>query len=166
MAGTIYELTGDWLRFYDLADDEEMDEESWFGMMEAIEGEIEDKAENTAKLIKQLNAEADAMKSEADRLRDRAKARANKAEWLKKALESSMLATGKTKFKTNLFSFGIQKNPPSLKVNEDLDIDAVPVEYLVYKAPELNKKALMEAIKNGSEFDFCHVEQSEGLRIR
>ncbi len=162
----IYELTGEWLSLYAMADDDSIDEQTWFDTMEALEGEIEIKAENTAKVIKQLTADADGIKAEADRLAKRAKALDNRAEWLKKNLQASMEATGKTKFKTDLFSFGIQKNPASLKVDEGFNVNDAPAEYIKFAEPQLDKQALTKAIKEGAEFSFCHLEQSESLRIR
>lgn len=163
---SIYELTGEWLSVYDLANDPEMDEESWFGMMEAISDDIEHKAENTAKIITMLKGEAEPIKAEAERLSKRAKALENRAEALKRNLEKSMIATGKTKFKTELFSFGIQKNPATVELNEGFSIDDVPAEFLKFEAPKLMKKELLQAINNGEEFEFCHKAQSESLRIR
>lgn len=162
----IYELTGDWLSLYAMADEDGIDEQTWFDTMEAIEGEIEVKAENTAKVIKQLTADASAIKAEADRLSKRAKALENRADWLKKNLKNSMEATGKTKFKTDLFSFGIQKNPASLVVNEGFLIADAPAEYIKWGEPQLDKSALKKAIEAGESFEFCHLEQSNSLRIR
>lgn len=79
------ELTAQWLEVYEMADDEEMDEESWFAMMEAIEGDIEQKAENTAKIMKNWDSEAEGLEKEADRLMKRAKALRNKTSWCKPA---------------------------------------------------------------------------------
>jgi hypothetical protein len=163
---TIYNITGDWLRLYDMADDPDIDADVWFDTMEAIEGEIEEKADATAALIAQLKAESDAIKAEADRLAARAKSRANKAEWLKKGLEKSMLATGKTKFKTERFSFGIQKNAPSLKFADNFDINSLPAEFIKFADPEVDKTALKDALKAGGKFEGCYLEQGEGLRIR
>lgn len=162
----IYDLTAEWKQIYDMADDPEMDDESWFGMMDAIESDIETKAENTAKIIKMLEGRREAKKAEAKRIKASADVDDHAIERLKKNLEKAMIETGKTKFKTNLFSFGIQKNPASLKLAEDLDFDEIPAEYIVFGAPSIDKNAVKEAIKNGEEFEWAHMEQSEGLRIR
>lgn len=162
----IYEITGDWLKLYDMADDPDMDADVWFDTMEAIEGELEVKAENYARLIKQLEADAEGIKKEADRLAARQKTLKNKADWLKKNLEASMQATGKTKFETEHFKFGIQKNPASLKFDEEFAVSNLPLEYLKIVEPEVNKAALKEAIKNGQTFDHVQLVQSESLRIR
>ena len=76
-----------------------------------------------------------------------------------------MEITGKTRFKTGLFSFGIQKNAPSVVI--DTDINNLPPEFLKFREPEVNKTKLKEAIMNGEDLEgFAHLEQSESLRIR
>ena len=59
---SIYELTGDWLRAYDLIDAEEFDEDVLIETLEQIEEDIEDKADSYAKLMKNLAAEAEGLK--------------------------------------------------------------------------------------------------------
>lgn len=49
--------------------------------LEAIQGEFSDKADNIACLIKELKADAEAIKEEADKLSQRAKAKKSKADW-------------------------------------------------------------------------------------
>lgn len=44
-----------------------------------------------------------------------------------------MQLTGKTKFKTELFSFGIQKNPPAVVIDNEEDI---PKEYYIPQDPK------------------------------
>ena len=74
-----------------------------------------------------------------------------------------MIATGKTKFKTSLFSFGIQKNPPSVVIDDD---QAVPFDYLVVQDPKPDKKRMLAELKAGKELPFARLKQTESLRIR
>jgi hypothetical protein len=84
---------------------------------------------------------------------------------MKAALQGAMEITGKTRFKTELFTFGIQKNTPSLVL--DTDINNLPPEFLRFRDPEVNKTKLKEAILNGEDLEgFAHLEQSQSLRIR
>jgi len=77
-------------------------------------------------------------------------------------LQSSMLVLDKRKFKTDLFSFNIQKNAPSLKI---LDESKIPEDY--YKIEKkLNKNDLKEAVKKGLFEDAAKLVQTESLRIR
>jgi hypothetical protein len=77
-----------------------------------------------------------------------------------------MELTGKTKFKTDLFSFGIQKNAPSVVIDA-VDIRDIPEDYLKFKEPEVDKTAIKNAINAGVDFEgLAHLEVSQSLRIR
>ena len=166
---TLYELTDDYLRLLDMADDPDIDEQTFIDTLEAIDGEIEDKADNYAKLIKELENEALKCDREAKRLSERKTAYENKVNRMKRSLEQAMIATGKTKFKTDFFSFGIQKNAPSVVLDFDEKdaeaIDALPDMFVNVKKT-VNKTAIKEAINAGLEFDFAHLASSESIRIR
>ena len=163
---TLYELTAEYMALVDMADDPDVDEQVWQDTMEGISGEIEIKADGYAKVIREIESQSVGLKAEIDRLSARKKAIDNSVVRIKKALEEAMKATGKVKFKTDLFSFNIQKNPASLKLAEDIDINALPAEYVKFADPEVDKAKVKEALKNGVEFSWAHLEQSEGLRIK
>lgn len=163
---TLFELTDDLLKLYDMASDPEIDETTLKDTIEAVDGEIEVKADGYAKVIRQMEGDIASIKAEMDRMDSRKKVLENSKDRIKKALEEAMKATGKTKFKTDLFSFGIQKNPPSLKLVDDLDVMSVPPEYIIWQEPTIDKKKVKEAIKAGEEFEWAHMESTEGLRIR
>lgn len=163
---TLFELTEDLMRLYDMASEPDWDEEALQDTIEGVEGEIEIKADGYAKVMRQMDGDIASLKAEIARLSDRKKSMENSKERIKKSLEAAMTATGKTKFKTELFNFSIQKNPPSLKLADDLDISNVPAEFIVFSEPTIDKTKVKDAIKEGAEFEWAHMEQSEGLRIR
>lgn len=160
---TLYELTEAYQELLSMALDPETDPEALADTMEAIDGEFEVKADGYAKVMKALDADAKAIREEEKRLASRRQGIERNIDRMKTALESSMRATGKTKFKTTLFSFGIQKNPPSLKI--DLP-DRVPEEFLIPQEPKVDTASIKKELKEGVVYDWCHLEQSESLRIR
>ena len=161
----IYELTQDYLIISEMMENPELDPEFLADTMEAVEGALEIKAENYAKVMKNLEGDVAALKAEETRLSEKRKAIENNIKNMKVALQSMMTITGKTKFKTDLFSFGIQKNAPSVVI--DTDINNLPTEFLKFREPEVDKTKLKEALKNGEDLEgFAHLEQSESLRIR
>ena len=162
----IFELTEQWQVLREMASDPDVDPQIWADTMEGLEGELEYKADGYAKVMADMDAEADGLDKQIKRLQERKKTLETHKDALKKNLEMMMRATGKTKFKTELFSFGIQKNPASLKINDGITYNDVPAEYLKFIDPDIDKAKVKEAIKNGQEFDWCHMEQTEGLRIR
>lgn len=154
----LYELTEMYLNLKDM-DIEEGDLNS---ALENIDDEIETKADNIAKVLRDFDGDIEALKSEEERLAKKRKAIENRQKQLKEYLQNAMLVLDKRKFKTDLFSFNIQKNAPSLKI---LDESKIPEDY--YKIErKLNKNDLKEAVKSGLFEDAAELVQTESLRIR
>ena len=162
---TIYELSGDYLRLLEMAEDPEMDPVVFADTLEGLEGEIEIKAEGYAKVIKELDKDGAGLDNEIKRLQAKKTTIANSIDRMKKALEQSMIITGKTKFKTDLFSFGIQKNPPSVELDEE-HLELIPIEYLIPQDPKPDKKRMLQELKEGKELSFAKLKHTESLRIR
>lgn len=116
-----------------------------------------------AKLIRNLESDVSAYKEEEDRLKTKRQAAENKVKWLKTYLEDNMKLTGKTKFKSGMFNFSIQKNPVSVNI---LDERIIPEEFLIPQLPKIDKTALKDVLKNGVEVPGAELKQTEGLRIR
>ena len=106
----LYELKENYKQIASMLYEEEIDEQCILDTLESIEGEIEEKADNYAVIIKELLGDAEICKQEKLRLEARQKSFENRAKLLKDKLQEVMIETGKTKFKTSKFSFGIQKN--------------------------------------------------------
>lgn len=161
---TLFELVGDFLRLYEMADDPDTDPQAFFDTMEGIEGAIEDKADGYACVIAKLNGEAKAIKEQEERLYNRRMAIENNVKRMKENLQDAMELTGKVKFRTTLFNYWVQNNPVSVVLDTD-DIDSVPSIY-VKTVKDFDKTAIKDAIKNGEDIGFAHLEQTRGLRIR
>ena len=163
---TLYELTEDYMNLLELAEDPDIDEQAFTDTLEGIEGALEDKAEGYAKVIRTLEGDAAACDAESKRLRNKKQTIENNIRRMKAALQYSMQATGKTKFKTALFSFGIQKNPAAVVIDEGY-IENIPDRFLIPQDPQIDKKAIKEALKAGEDLEgIAHLEQTESLRIR
>ena len=163
---TLYELTEDYTNLLALAEDPDIDEQAFMDTLDGIEGAIEVKADNYARVMRQLEADAAACDAESKRLKNKAKTINNNIGRMKQALQFAMQATGKTKFKTALFSFYIQKNSASVVMDEQY-IENIPERFLIRKDPEINRKAIKEAINNGEDIGgIAHLEQTESLRIK
>lgn len=141
----------------------DLDPEVMKDTLDSINDAIENKAENIAKLIRNLESDVSAYKEEEDRLKTKRQATENKVKWLKTYLEDNMKLTGKTKFKSGTFNFSIQKNPASVNI---LDERIIPEEFLIPQLPKIDKTALKDVLKNGVEVPGAELKQTEGLRIR
>ena len=159
----LYQLTQNYDAVLNMLYDEDTDEQMILDTLEAIEGEIEEKADGYAKIIKELESKKNARKEEAKRLTESAKAFENRVNILKQNLYNSMKQTGKTKFTTDLFTFNIAKNGGK----QTLTIDGeVPTEY-TKTIIENDTEKIRQALEEGQELNFAHLEpRGESLRIK
>lgn len=160
---TLYELTDNYRNLLEMAQNPDIDEQAIKDTLEAIQGDIKEKADGYAKVIKELDGETDKLSAEIKRLTDRKNTIQNNIAYMKQSLKEAMTATGYLKFRTDLFSFNIQKNPPALVVDDE---KAIPQEYLIPQEPKVDKKAIIDFLKGGNDVPYAHIEQSEGVRIR
>ena len=159
----LYQLKENWRQVADMLYEEEIDEQCVLDTLESIEGEIENKADGYAMIIKNLLAGAEAKEIEAKKMIEKANAEKNRAKLLKQNLYEIMKETGKTKFKTDLFSFSIQKNGGLAPLWVDEDIAKIPDKYLK-KEPD-NKK--IRELLETQEVSWAKLEErGESLRIR
>lgn len=163
---TMYELTADYLEVLDLANDPDIPPEVVADTLEGIGGEIEVKAENTAKILKELEASVAASKAEEKRLAERRKQLETNIQKIKERLFEMMKTTGKVKFKTNLFSFSIQKNGGKLPVVLDVKDTSELPDDLVKITETADLEAIRELLDAG-DTRFAHYgERGESLRIK
>jgi len=160
---TLYELTGQFLSLMEMAEDGDVSPDVMADTIESLEMEIEEKADGYAKIIKALEAEAKGLKGEIGRLKEKEEVVNAKVDRLKRSLESAMLATGKKKFKTLLFSFSIQKNNPSVYL---MDEKKVPKKYRIPVPDKVDKKAILAYLEERGDTEWAFIKQSESLRIR
>ena len=159
---TLYELTEEYRQLLDMMEDDSVDPEVLRDTLEGVDGELEIKAENCAKVMTELGGKIDLIDREMERLKQKKDVLNNNIKWIKQQIEKSMIDTGKRKFKTDLFSFGIQKNPPAVVIDQE---DQIPEEYWIAQEPKLDRTAIKQWLKE-NEADWAHLTQTESLRIR
>ncbi|MDP4087361.1 MAG: siphovirus Gp157 family protein [Bacillota bacterium] len=157
----LYEMSQTRAQLLAMADS--MDTEVFIDTLAAIDEELEDKVENTAKFIRCLESDAEAIKAEEKRLADKRKALENKVSSIKEYLQHEMEFAGLDKVKRPTLTVSIQLNPPSVTV---LDESLIPDTYMIPVAPKLDKKSILKALKDGEEVPGCDIEQSKSLRIK
>lgn len=158
----LYELTGQYLELEEMAVNGEIDEQTFVDTMESITEDIKSKADGYARVIRNLEANVEAYKNEEERLYSKRKTLENNIKRMKSNLQYCMCVTGEKKFKTELFSFNVKKNPKKLVVDK---IEAVPEEFLIIQEPKVDTKALKEFVAD-NEVSYAHLEQGESLVIR
>ena len=162
----LYELTEQWDTVFNMMEDGETDDQVIFDTLESIEGEIEDKADNYGKMIRNLQASVDVLKAEEERLYQRRKSTENHIQRLKDTLQANLEFIGKTKFKTDLFSFSVAKNGGKQPLSITDNLDEIPGKYLIPQPPKVNNDAVRELLKEKT-VDWAHLEPyGRNLNIR
>lgn len=163
---SLYELTEEYAALQEMMYDPEVDELTLRDTLEAVWGEIEDKADGYAKIIIGMKSDIEILREEEKRLEARRRHLEARSQYLKDTLEANMRAVGKTKFKTPLFSFNIQKNGGLQPLVIDGLIDDIPGKYLVPQPPVVNNDAVRKLLSE-KQVDWAHLEpRGESLRIR
>lgn len=143
----LYELAQNYLNLQELLENEEIGEEIIEAALKKVKGSIEEKAENYAMIIKNLEAQAEICEKEERRLANKKVVLRNKAKKLKDNLQECMLDMDKPKIKGKLFSFIIQKNAPSVSI---LDENLIPEEFIKTERIVV-KQDILNALKKGKE---------------
>lgn len=159
MSLTLYELTDNYQKLLEMAD--EADPQAFEDTLEALQDEINHKAENLAKVIRTYEAEVKALEEEKKRLESRISARKNKVQRLKDYLKDNLEKAGMQKAKGKTFTVWVQD---SEKVHVS-DESAIPEQYFVMKR-QLSKTAIKEAIENGQQVAGAEIVKNKSIRIR
>ncbi|BAH07965.1 siphovirus Gp157 family protein [Clostridium kluyveri] len=159
----LYEISERYKNIQVLLDNPELPNEEIKKALDNIGEEFDTKAENVAKVISSMNSDADGIKKEIERLQERKRVVENRVKGLKTYIYEQMQSTGKKKIKGILFTLAIQKNAPSVNV---INEDVVPEQYKVPQPYKLDKKAILEALKQDIKIDGVEIKQGTSLRIR
>ena len=160
----LYDIDQEILDCVDLETGEILDSEK----LDALQMEREKKLEGVALWVKDLKAEAEAVKAEADKLTARKKALDNKIDsiktWLLAALNGEKLKTPRC----NVYQTHSQK---VVIDDEKALIDmfmgsSFGEKFLRMKEPEIDKNALKDSMKQGCEYEFAHLEATESVVIK
>lgn len=157
----LYELAQNYAQLLEMADD--MESDALVDTLEALQGEIEEKAENIAKLVKNLEADAKIIKEEEQRLTERRRAIEAKVERLKTYLQEQLEVAGLQKVKRPTITVAIQANPPSVEISDE---KLIPSEFMIPQPAKIDKKAILERLKNGEIIPGCSLKQVKGVRIK
>lgn len=157
---TIYEIDNEIMNCIDMETGEVIDTEK----LNELQMERDAKIENVALWIKELKAEAEAIKNEKQALSERQRVAENKAEslknWLAYALNGEKFKTAKcsVSFRTTESVEVTEEGLESLMNGHD--------ELLTYKAPEPNKKAIKQALKDGLNVSGVQLVQNTSTIIK
>ena len=157
----LYELKENYLKVLELI---EAGEENLEDTLESINDTIEVKAENYAKIIRNLEGNVNMLKAEVERLNSRKKSIEGNVDRLKENLKYAMIATDKLKIKTGLFNIIVANNPVALNI---LDEAKIPEKFITYETiKKIDKAAIKDLLKAGLVIEGAELTQGRGLRIK
>jgi hypothetical protein len=132
--------------------------------LDALELNLESKAEGVAALIREAESEAQAYKVEIERLRSLYRAAENRGNGLREYLRSTMTALNRTKLATPRFKLSVQRNSvPTIRWPGEPE--TIPAELKRVRV-ELDGQAAIEAYRLGSLPEGFDVHVGTHLRIR
>ena len=129
---TLYELTDQYQSIMNMLYDGETDEQLVMDTLESIDGEIEDKADNYAKIIRMMLADAEILKDEETRLYARRKSLEMRAQRMK------------------------DNYPPGTRIMLLQNLGEIPGKYLIPQPPVPDKEAIRQLLAE-KEVDWAHL---------
>lgn len=136
--------------------------EEYMAQLDALEMDRDRKIENVACLIKNLKADAAALKAEKDALQKRQKAAEAKAESLTRYLSSYLAGA---KFQSPKASVTWRKTT-RVEMDPGVSVFDIDTKYIRLKEPELDKTKAAAALKAGETIEGLHLEESQSMTIR
>ena len=160
----LYEIDQDILDCVDMETGEILDAEK----LDALQMERETKLEGVSLWVKDLTAEANAVKEEADKLIARKRSLDNKIQalksWLLIALNGEKLKTPRCNvYQTHSTRVSVEDEAELIRFLETLD---EPEKFLRFREPELRKDEIKKALKDDVIIPGASLETTESVVIK
>ena len=147
---TLYELTGQYAELLSAIESDEVPEEAISDTLEALGGELDEKIDSVACIIKQLDSEAIAIKAEKAKLADRQSVKEHQRDRLKDYIRQAMQLAGKKKVETSRNFVSVGKAQPKAVIT---NLDALksrndiwkPYDYRETNVDKTSLKTLLQA---------------------
>lgn len=159
----LYEIDNALMEAFDEAIDQETGEivnDEAYERLCDLQTDRDAKIENIGLWVKNLLAEAAAIREEEKALAKRRNAIEKKVEWLKDFLS---YATGGNKFETARLCVSF-RSTTSVEIN--VPASQIPSDLLRWKDPEPDKALIKEALKQGKQIDGCELVTRKSINIK
>ena len=147
-------------KFKDGGENDEIDEQAVADTLEAIGAN--EKIETYCKLIRQFEADKEAVKSEIDRMKAKKEAAENAVERLKNGILEFMAATDTTKADIGLFKLSVTES----KAVDIIDESKIPQKFKIPQPDKIDKAGIREILKNGGSVEGTQLKINKGVRIK
>lgn len=133
-------------------------------VLEIIQNQLVEKADNVAKYVKNEELGIQAIKEEEKRLKELRQAREKSLDRFKEYVVQSLIELDFVKVKTSIGNLSMRK---SKAIKVDVDTSELPKEFIRTKTTiDADKKALKEAIENGEKINGVELVERVHLNIR
>jgi phage host-nuclease inhibitor protein Gam len=160
----LYEITDELSRIESLIEENngEVDTEV-LSLLNNLNIKLQDKIVNITRILKNNDADIEALRNEEKRLAKKRKTLENKNSWLKEYIKANMEHLGIDKVKDKIFSISLRNTQPKLVV---YDIEAVMAnDRFIRIKKEVDKGSIRAAIKSGEEVKGAKLEHNKALYI-
>lgn len=161
---TLFQLADDYLAAADQLADLDMPPEVVNDTLESMIGDIQVKATNVAMVIRNFEAQAEAIREAEKQMAARRKSIEYRAEQIKEYLLYNMQRTSINEISCPYFAIKRKLNPGKVIIH-----GTVPAEFLRQPEPpppEADKKAIAEYIKAGNSPDWAELKRDERIEIK
>lgn len=147
---TLYELTGQYAELLSAIESGDIPEEAISDTLEALDGELDEKIDSVACIVKQLDGEATNIKAEKAALADRQSVKEHQRDRLKDYIRQAMQLAGKKKIETSRNCVSVGKAQPrpvitNLDALRDREDVWKPYDYKETNVDKTSLKTLLQA---------------------
>jgi ABC-type transporter Mla subunit MlaD len=160
-----FELAAQYRQLAELLAERHDDEQVIADTLESMSGPLDERLENLAKMVRNIETAAKGVQQTIAHLEARHVALQRAAERGRKLILDLMQTARRDRVTTALFSLSIKKNPPTVVIEREAEL---PLAYLTYHetpTPTPNKKAIAAALKAGAQVPGARSEQGVRLEI-
>lgn len=165
----LYDIANDYLELLQAIENDELPVEAVADTLEAIKGELDEKADNIGCLLKSIEADITAIKTEEQRLAERRKTKEKAYDRLKQYLSDTLqgLGIGKVETARNVITF---RKSEVAEVNESAFLEwakANRVDLITVKVTEsANKTEIKKELKAGTEIPGAVLVTKNNLQLK
>jgi hypothetical protein len=163
---TLYQVADTYLQSLKALQESDLPDDVIRDTIEGLPGEFEEKARNVAAYFGNRNAEAEAIRSAAKSMLERAEQIDKESARLQAYLHEQMVRTGIHEISCPYFVVRVRKNPPKVVITDHTKVD--PFYFKVQPPPEptLDKDALKRDLKAGKQLEWARLESGTRLEFK
>lgn len=161
----LYELRSEYVELRELAQQDMSEEDQRQALEDTLTGlrsEIVDKLHACCVVVRELESEAAAIRTEEERLAARRRALDANADRLRAYMTVEMATMEMRSIRTPLFSLALQTNKAKLVIRDEATIPD-PLCRMIRKP---DNQAVRDALERGEKIPGAHLEPSQSVRIR